>query len=94
MTYNIYNKQTNFIQTKYDIIWIIYINKENMKLKIYTNQSNQLIYINNNINELLELYNINKNSEKFQELFETEILNDIFENEKISSSYVYYELIK
>ena len=28
-------------------------------LKIYTNQSNQLIYINNNINELLELYNIN-----------------------------------
>ena len=63
-------------------------------LKIYTNQSNQLIYINNNINELLELYNINKNSDKFQELFETEILNDIFENEKFSSSYVYYELIK
>tara|TARA_Y100000401_G_scaffold49306_1_gene38354 strand:+ start:64 stop:261 length:198 start_codon:yes stop_codon:yes gene_type:complete len=61
-------------------------------LKIYTNQSNQLIYINNNINELLELYNINKNSDKFQELFETEILNDIFENEKFSSSYVYYEL--
>ena len=27
-----------------------------------------------------------------QELFETEILNDIFENEKFSSSYVYYEL--
>ena len=65
-----------------------------MKLKIYTNQSNQLIYINNNINEILELYNINKNDENFQELFETEILNDIFENEKISSSYVYYELIK
>ena len=65
-----------------------------MKLKIYTNQSNQIIYINNNINELLELYNINKNDENFQELFETEILNDIFENEKISSSYVYYELIK
>ena len=65
-----------------------------MKLKIYTNQSNQLIYINNNINELLELYNINPNNENFTELFETEILNDIFENEKISSSYVYYELIK
>ena len=65
-----------------------------MTLKIYTNKTNQIIYINNNINELLELYNINKNSEKFQELFETEILNDIFENEKISSSYVYYELIK
>jgi len=65
-----------------------------MKLKIYTNQSNQLIYINNNINELLELYNINKNNENFTELFETEILNDIFETEKFSSSYVYYELIK
>ena len=65
-----------------------------MKLNIYTNQSNQLIYINNNINELLELYNINPNNENFTELFETEILNDIFENEKISSSYVYYELMK
>jgi len=65
-----------------------------MQLKIYTNQSNQLIYINNNINELLELYNINPNNENFTELFETEILNDIFENEKISSSYIYYELIK
>ena len=65
-----------------------------MKLKIYTNQSNQLIYINNNINELLELYDINPNNDNFTELFETEILNDIFENEKISSFYVYYELIK
>ena len=65
-----------------------------MKLKIYTNQSNQLIYINDNINELLEIYDINPNNENFTELFETEILNDIFENEKISSSYVYYELIK
>ena len=64
-----------------------------MTLKIYTNKTNQIIYINNNINELLELYNINKNSDKFQELFETEILNDIFETEKFSSSYVYYELI-
>jgi len=65
-----------------------------MKLKIYTNQSNQLIYINNNINELLEIYNINPNNENFTELFETELLNDIFETEKFSSSYVYYELIK
>ena len=64
-----------------------------MTLKIYTNKTNQIIYINNNINELLELYNINKNSDKFQELFESEILNDIFETEKFSSSYVYYELI-
>ena len=65
-----------------------------MELKIYSNQSNQIIYINNNINELLEIYDINPNNENFTELFETEILNDIFENEKISSSYVYYELIK
>ena len=65
-----------------------------MKLKIYTNQSNQLIYINDNINEILELYNINPNNENFTELFETELLNDIFETEKFSSSYVYYELIK
>ena len=65
-----------------------------MKLKIYTNQSNQLIYINDNINELLEIYDINPNNDNFTELFETEILNDIFETEKFSSSYVYYELIK
>ena len=65
-----------------------------MTLKIYTNKTNQIIYINNNINELLELYNINKNSDKFQELFETEILNDIFEENNIKSNEVYYELIK
>ena len=65
-----------------------------MKLKIYSNHSNQIIYSNNNINELLELYNINKNDYDFQELFETEILNDIFEENNINSSNVYYELIK
>ena len=65
-----------------------------MKLKIYSNQSNEIIYSNNNINELLELYNINKNDYDFQELFETEILNDIFEENNIISSNVYYELIK
>ena len=65
-----------------------------MILKIYSNQSNQIIYSNNNINELLELYNININDYDFQELFETEILNDIFEENNINSSNVYYELIK
>ena len=65
-----------------------------MKLKIYSNQSNQIIYINNNINELLELYDINPNNENFTELFETELLNDILEEENINSSEVYYELIK
>ena len=65
-----------------------------MILKIYSNQSNQIIYSNNNINELLELYNININDYDFQELFETEILNDIFEENNINSSNVYYELLK
>ena len=65
-----------------------------MKLNIYSNQSNQIIYNNNNINELLELYNININNNDFQELFETEILMDIFEENNINSSNVYYELIK
>jgi len=63
-------------------------------LKIYSNQSNQLIYINDNIKELLLQYGIQENNENFQELFETEILNDIFNQEKISSSFVYYELLK
>ena len=65
-----------------------------MILKIYSNQSNEIIYSNNNINELLELYNININNNDFQELFETEILNDIFETNNINSSNVYYELLK
>ena len=64
-----------------------------MKLNIYSNQSNEIIY-SNNINELLELYNININEYDYQELFETEILNDIFEENNINSSNVYYELIK
>ena len=63
-----------------------------MTLKIYNNETNKIIYTNNNINELLELYNINKNSEEFTELFETEILFDIFEENNINSSDVYYEI--
>jgi len=65
-----------------------------MKLKIYSNQSNKIILHNNNINEILELYNININNNNFQELFEEEILGDIFEEYNINSSEVYYELIK
>ena len=63
-----------------------------MTLKIYNNETNKIIYTNKNINELLELYNINKNSEEFTELFETEILFDIFEENNINSSNVYYEI--
>ena len=63
-----------------------------MELKIYNNETNKIIYTNKNIIELLELYNINKNSEEFTELFETEILFDIFEENNIYSSNVYYEI--
>ena len=63
-----------------------------MTLKIYNNETNKIIYTNKNIIELLELYNINKNSEEFTELFETEILFDIFEENNINSSNVYYEI--
>ena len=64
------------------------------QLKIYSNQSNQIIFNKEITPEILKEYNININSEEFQELFETEILNDIFEENNIESSNVYYELIK
>ena len=54
-----------------------------MKLKIYSNQSNQMIFEKTITNEILNQYDINKNDENFTELFETEILNDIFEQKNI-----------
>ena len=65
-----------------------------MKLKIYSNKTNQIILKFNITNETLNNYDININNENFTELFETEILNDIFEENNINSSNVYYELIK
>ena len=65
-----------------------------MKLKIYSNKTNQIILKFNITNEILNNYDININNENFQELFETEILNDIFEENNIESNEVYYELIK
>ena len=65
-----------------------------MKLKIYSNQSNEIIFEINITNEILNNYDINVNNENFTELFETELLNDIFEEENINSSNTYYELIK
>ena len=62
-------------------------------LKIYSNQSEKLIVQYNNINTLLEEYDIDPQSPDFQELFETELLSDIFEEEGIESSNVHYELI-
>ena len=62
-------------------------------LKIYSNQSEKLITQYNNIHLLLEEYDIDPNQDSFQELFETEVLGDIFEEECLNSSHVYYELI-
>ena len=63
-----------------------------MQLKIYSNKTNQIILKFNITNEILNNYDININNENFQELFETEILNDIFEENNIESNEVYYSL--
>ena len=67
-------------------------------LKIYSNQlsnypTEKLIVQVNNIHLILEEYDIDPQSPNFQELFETELLSDIFEEEGIDSSDVHYELI-
>ena len=65
-------------------------------LKIYSNHSvlaQELIVQVNNIHLILEEYDIDPQSPNFQELFETELLSDIFEEEGIESSNVHYELI-
>ena len=63
------------------------------KLKIYTNHSDKLIVTINNIDQLIKEYEIDPQSYNFQDLFESEILGDIFEQECLNSSHVYYELI-
>ena len=63
-----------------------------MELNIYSNQSNQIIFNTIISNEILNEYDINVYNDNFTELFEIEILNDIFEENNINSSNVYYEL--
>ena len=63
-----------------------------LKLKIYSNQTNKEIYKTFITPEILKEYNIDINSEEFQELFETEILHDIFIMERIDSNNVYYSI--
>ena len=63
-----------------------------MTLKIYSNKTNQVILKFNITNNDLNNYDININNENFDELFETEILNDIFEDYNINSNEVYYSL--
>ena len=63
-----------------------------LKLKIFSNQSNEIIF-----NDTIEFNSPilpNRNDYEFEEYFETEILNDIFNENNIISSNVYYELIK
>ena len=62
-------------------------------LKIF-NLKNELIYKNDNILWLLQCYGIENAylDTDNQEVFETELLSDIFEAENIQSSESYYEL--
>ena len=62
------------------------------KLKICSNQSNQVIFQKTITQEIFDNYQININSDDFTELFETELLSDILEENNINSSEVYYEL--
>ena len=65
-----------------------------MKLKIYNNKTNKLIFKTKITKQILFFYSININSNNFSELFETEILNDIFTQLNIQSNNHYYSLTK
>jgi hypothetical protein len=65
-----------------------------MTLNIYNNKTNKIIFKTNINQEILNTYELNTNEENFDELFETEILNDVFIKFNIKSNEVYYELIK
>ena len=62
-------------------------------LKIF-NLNDELIYKNDNILWLLQCYGIENAylDTDNQEVFETELLSDIFDEENIQSSESYYEL--
>tara|TARA_R100000988_G_scaffold74743_2_gene39351 strand:+ start:469 stop:666 length:198 start_codon:yes stop_codon:yes gene_type:complete len=65
-----------------------------MTLNIYNNKTNKIIFKTNINQEILNTYELNTNEENFNELFETELLNDVFIKFNIKSNEVYYELIK
>ena len=65
-----------------------------MTLNIYNNKTNKIIFKTNINQEILNTYELNTNEENFDELFETELLNDVFIKFNIKSNEVYYELIK
>jgi len=60
-------------------------------LKIW-NLKDELIYKNDNMDDLLHQYGIDITTDEYQEEFETELLSDIFTEENIQSSESYYEL--
>ena len=64
-----------------------------MTLKIW-NLKDELIYQNDNMLEVLKNYGIDSAylDTDNQEVFETELLNDIFEQNNIQSSESYYEI--
>ncbi len=64
-----------------------------MTLKIW-NLKDELIFQNDNMLQVLENYGIDSAylDTDNQEVFETELLNDIFEQNNIQSSESYYEL--
>ena len=63
-----------------------------MTLNIYNNTTNKIIFKTNITQEILNTYELNTNEENFDELFETELLNDVFIKFNIKSNEVYYEL--
>ena len=62
------------------------------ELKIYSNQLNEVIFQKTITPEILRSYCIDINSDNFTELFETEIISDILQDNCIDSDKVYYEL--
>jgi hypothetical protein len=61
-----------------------------MKLKIYSIEPNEIIF-----NDTIQFNSPilpNRNDYEFDEFFESEILNDIFEENNINPSEVYYSI--
>jgi hypothetical protein len=64
--------------------------KMKMKLKIYSIEPNEIIF--NDIIQFNPPILPNRNDYEFDEFFESEILNDIFEENNINPSEVYYSI--
>ena len=63
-----------------------------MILKIYSNKTNIVFFEKQITNEILTTYGIDVDSDNFTEIFETELLSDLLEENNIQSSLTYYEL--